>query len=672
VRWRPLNTAALDTISDVGNLFDPATVTDGSRISKTTGLPVTLANWVASDFIPVVDGQNYTFPQSTDWVAFYDIAQAWLGNVSSAAKTHAAPAGAAFMRVSYNPRTESSSGSGIPLYDYYVVDGTSAPDNILPYGRSLKGDRLAGIPATSLEGGVGPDKLQTFRTGKNLFNHHTSLAGKYVDQYGRETANASYAASTKIRLAPTTVYTANQNMRFVAFFDKNGLSMPTVGITSNTTTFTTPTDAVYARISVTESSKAAFQLEVGSSSTAFEEYKFTAVQTLPDGTPIAYPTGAVTIPRPASYGLERLRETRQRLRSLKYGTTDATARLSIGAFGDSWTHRSSRWIVKLARTLWRKYHASNPNLEEGPIGPGYISFGGIAGHDVGNPNGTVYWNNLMEVISGTWDISAYGTGGGPDICQAVSSSNGDAIVNQGTFNYALGRTFKLLAEGGSGTLRYRYSDAGSWESLDLSALSAGMQVVTLANVPTSGTGRFRIENVSGTITLYGIIHEQPSVPGIVVHKLGATGTRVQQMAAVNATRWQAGVAALGLNLAIVMHGTNDQASRSKAQYKADILTVIDRIRTARPTCDILLVAPCENGLGRALPMTAYAEALYDIARDERDAAYLDLQSFFGVSPSDYSSDSARPWFNSDKTHPEPETGGFAITDAILWAIGERA
>ncbi len=152
----------------------------------------------------------------------------------------------------------------------------------------------------------------------------------------------------------------------------------------------------------------------------------------------------------------------------------------------------------------------------------------------------------------------------------------------------------------------------------------------LTGKPVSGAGQLWIEVVSGPVTLYGVNEVLPDVAGVLVHKLGATGTRVQQWASIDATHWKAGIAALGLNLLGITHGTNDQTTgRSKAQYKADILTLIDRARTANPFIDILLVAPAENQrTNNPVAMSVYADALYEIARDERNVAYLDLQQWF--------------------------------------------
>ncbi|MGR3824294.1 MAG: SGNH/GDSL hydrolase family protein, partial [Salipiger marinus] len=125
-------------------------------------------------------------------------------------------------------------------------------------------------------------------------------------------------------------------------------------------------------------------------------------------------------------------------------------------------------------------------------------------------------------------------------------------------------------------------------------------------------------------------------------------------------------------LVVMMFGTNDQSSpKTKAQFKADTLAMIDRIRAARPTADILLVAPAENNrTDNAIAMAEYAEAYYEIARDLRDVAYLDLQPAFGATPQDYAFGSARPLMNLDGIHPNDTTGSYTILMEI-WAMVTR-
>ncbi|MEZ7001907.1 SGNH/GDSL hydrolase family protein, partial [Klebsiella variicola] len=92
-------------------------------------------------------------------------------------------------------------------------------------------------------------------------------------------------------------------------------------------------------------------------------------------------------------------------------------------------------------------------------------------------------------------------------------------------------------------------------------------------------------------------------------------------------RWLDAFDNLGADLVTIMLGTNDQGAQlSAATFRANILTMIDRVRSVRPTADILLICPAENNrpAGNSIPMSTYAEVMYKIARDDRDVAFLNL------------------------------------------------
>ena len=96
-----------------------------------------------------------------------------------------------------------------------------------------------------------------------------------------------------------------------------------------------------------------------------------------------------------------------------------------------------------------------------------------------------------------------------------------------------------------------------------------------------------IEIVSGSSTLFGP-DVRRSTSGVRSTKLGATGSRAEQWATVNAAAWQTGLAALAPNLVVIMHGTNDQgSSRTPSAYRTDIDTIITSCALAVPAADIL-------------------------------------------------------------------------------------
>ncbi|MFK9853069.1 SGNH/GDSL hydrolase family protein [Klebsiella pneumoniae] len=664
------------------NLFNKNSRLQGHYISE-YGTPIASAQYDASAMIAVESGKTYTSNAFMRFVTMYGAGGAPIKEAGLTANTttFTVPAGVSGVRISIAAGSVSTfsvaEGSAVPAYtEYKWVAPSSLPDGTpVEYMPKIND---GAVSRTMLAGGaVSPDKTNFFTPSKNIFIAKTVTDGYYVNNNtGLLAANATYSASDYISVKPSTTYTARvkggRGARTVAFYvDANTAIAPGVAAPAGDVySFTTPPTATLMRVSPWTADVTLFQVQEGDTATDYEAPGFVA-RTEIDGTPITWPSsGAVTTDvRPSYYGLERLRETRQRLRALKYGKADTTARLVVGMVGDSWTHNTGRYALKVATSLWRKYHASSAFVADGPIGRGFCSFGGIGSS---LPNGDVVWNNRAVIQAGTADVSAYGTGNGPDACQAVLST-GTVLRFQGNETFTKGTTFTLFAEGGAGVVRHSWDSGITWQtSIDLSELAVGLQTVLLTGKPVSGAGQLWFEVVSGPVTLYGVNEVLPDVAGVLVHKLGATGTRVQQWASIDATHWKAGIAALGLNLLGITHGTNDQTTgRSKAQYKADILTLIDRARTANPFIDILLVAPAENQrTNNPVAMSVYADALYEIARDERNVAYLDLQQWFGEKAADYASTSGRPWFASDLIHPDPDMGGYVIADAWLFAMRE--
>lgn len=342
-----------------------------------------------------------------------------------------------------------------------------------------------------------------------------------------------------------------------------------------------------------------------------------------------------------------LRETRQRTRKLKL---QESTQFLIASIGDSWTHSRERWSGTTAQTL----------IEEmGDAGGGWTGFGfhpTVTSLVNGNVRSTYTYD-----LAGTW-ASTYGTSVSPDICHITSSTAGDKITltTPATPNVSACTLFYVATA--NGVVRYRFN-GGFWTNVNVQGTVGSLGTIALTGF-SAGTQTLEIEVVSGTCSLCGVNWKSMG-NGIAWHKLGATGSRASQWAAVNATQWQTGIQALAPNLVTIMHGTNDQgANRTATQFATDISTIIDRIRAVLPLCDILVVMPCENGRTNNIPMSSYSAAVYDTCILKK-VAFLDLQYVFGETFSEYASTSPRNWFNADLIHPQPETGGRAITDAVI-------
>lgn len=106
---------------------------------------------------------------------------------------------------------------------------------------------------------------------KNLFNKATVTAGFFIDpSTGALTSNASFGTSDFIPVEPATAYygaSAVNNMRFVAYFAEDRALI--TGGPANVSTFTTPANCYWVRVTYYTGGLSTFQLEKGSSATAY-------------------------------------------------------------------------------------------------------------------------------------------------------------------------------------------------------------------------------------------------------------------------------------------------------------------------------------------------------------------------------------------------------------------
>jgi lysophospholipase L1-like esterase len=128
---------------------------------------------------------------------------------------------------------------------------------------------------------------------KNLFNKSKATSGNFVNwNDGSLQANADYWLSEMIEVEPNTTYVQNMDTHFAIYgSDFSFVEGHQKG--TGFKTFTTPPNARYVVTSLNPiSSKETYQLEKGTSSTAYESFSYTMVNAS-DNTPITITEGAV-------------------------------------------------------------------------------------------------------------------------------------------------------------------------------------------------------------------------------------------------------------------------------------------------------------------------------------------------------------------------------------------
>jgi len=346
---------------------------------------------------------------------------------------------------------------------------------------------------------------------------------------------------------------------------------------------------------------------------------------------------------------DRMRETRQRLMTIEHAQP---ARFVWACVGDSWTQAGFRYVTPSVKKLMARY---------GSAGPGWVGFGMASGTPNNSADEAHATVTARTGLFGTNATANYINQTSPDCAGVVSDQAGDQVTvsYHALHGNASVATIHYRQTPGGGIFQFRFN-GGAWTPQSTSG-TEGPARLQITGEPV-GDWTMDIAVVSGAVSLYGLDIRTGS-QGVIVHKLGNSGARASRFLAIDANSWQLELSALNPNLVSICLGTNDQAGQiGAAAWRADLGALMGRVRAAVPAADLLVVMPCENGLGLSPVMRDYTLVSRELAATG-DAAFLDLQSSFGRQFTDYGPGSNRPWFASDNVHPNA-AGGYAITAAV--------
>ena len=231
---------------------------------------------------------------------------------------------------------------------------------------------------------------------------------------------------------------------------------------------------------------------------------------------------------------------------------------------------------------------------------------------------------ISRTQSGTWTNRTITTGGvGPDGASAHSSVvssyiefDCSAAITGWKVLYETvpgGGTFTWAIDGGSAT---PISTDGS-EAVTMTALLSGDGPIrlTVTDAGSAGVEICSVEAVdstSGKVTLFKLAH---------------SGARVDHFAALDATKYAAGLAALDLDGMHVEFSANDDAGKIPgAEFDTAYNTVVDRI--VAQVDDVGLVGTSPTPENYDLPLSDYTDVAYTIAL-ERRLPFVDLALPFG-------------------------------------------
>jgi hypothetical protein len=252
-------------------MFDASAITEGYFVNNLSGTLQANADFVTSDFMPVVAGLQYSMTYKS-YIVWYDDEQTYISgsDPTETGTTQTAPTGAAFLRVSLR----LSFGHDPNLM---MVSQSSSVLPIEPYGGILTGSRVQSLPGSALvDASVLPQKLSSLSPTKNLFNWRTATLDKFISAEGSIVDNSSYAISALIPVDASTTYVGKgvtNNTRFWAAFNAAGVLM-SGGSNTQADTLTTPAGCAFVRVTLFKTDLYSYQLEEGSSQTSFERYGY--------------------------------------------------------------------------------------------------------------------------------------------------------------------------------------------------------------------------------------------------------------------------------------------------------------------------------------------------------------------------------------------------------------
>ncbi|VTN15537.1 Uncharacterised protein [Raoultella terrigena] len=237
-----------------------------------------------SDYIPVTAGGTLRASNTLRFASFYNSSKVFISSLSNVTTSFVVPAGAKFVRITF--------AQGF-LTNLQLVDGAYLParkdyTNVL--ASALSDGTPLRVPGNIiLTDSLALDFVQQglLVPGVNLYNRYTIAAG-YIDESGViHPGGSTYFYSDFIPVTPSAVYTLNLGARFIALYAKNKAFIRSLADSlQNITSVTADADCYFIRVTIQTARSTDLQVERGSSSTAYEDFAYSLISQLPDGTPV--------------------------------------------------------------------------------------------------------------------------------------------------------------------------------------------------------------------------------------------------------------------------------------------------------------------------------------------------------------------------------------------------
>lgn len=623
-----------DFITTGKNIFNPYNLTFNKLLSYTTGLLSDNTSYVTSDFIPVESSTEYTQSHS-DIIVYYDNNKQFISGLQrvtpTTTRTFTTPSNAKFIRTT----TITDGAGGAYSYKGYQIEKGSIATPFEQFKYYLNGLtvelRNSSVKNSNIaDGNVGIEKLNFIKSSENLFNPNDVTNGMYVNPTtGNLSSNTNYTSSGLITLNNESDYIKNNTLNLYAFYDSDGNFIKTT--TTSTNQINKPTNAKYVRITCFTSAVGSTMLVAGTSlPRQFVPYKKYIPSDYLDLSNIQVKQDITDV-----YGKFNMkRYTSEISRQLDPTVNERT---EIAFIGDSWVQggeyrQGDRLTLPLREKMQKIY---------GDGGIGFISFQNIF----------IGAGALTITKNGSWTERNKGAdASGLAIEEVESSTPGDSI--KVTFNEDVDYYEIHTQSGNTGQWRYNIDD-GDWTTVDSN------QDVTRINM-SLGKHTVNIENISGTNTFIGS-YAYKGNKGVVIHKIGNGGSTANNFIEVDRDNYVTQLKRCPANTFGILLGTNDMAQNvSLTAYESQMKELISRIREAKPSASIFLIAPSGNTYDGTKLNTIedYSDTQLKIAK-ELQVGHVSLVRALG----NFSTTNANGLMYSDGVHPN-KIGGYAIANVI--------
>ncbi len=306
-------------------------------------------------------------------------------------------------------------------------------------------------------------------------------------------------------------------------------------------------------------------------------------------------------------GAHLLRRWRSSL--ARIGLGDESSQAIVALIGDSWV-AGEEIAGPLRSALQERF---------GDGGPGFVCASGTQAPPAG----------VERSRSGSWtDVAATVAARGAGLSHAASEDDSTPGALEFTAHV---HAFSLhyLVQPGGGAFRWRV-DSGGWTEAETEGAAQALGIVEAEGLDGSEhvLSVEVIEAGTAGVTVLGVDCRRTG-NGVRLHRLGAGGLTASTCAALAANAVvRAGWGALGIRTALLLCGTNDDATDvDPMAFAADVASVGAAV--VGLGCDAGLITPGPNGLAAGAHVHAdYAAALREVAR-ARDWALIDLSLALG-------------------------------------------